>query len=194
MTAKSRFVPSTESDLRRAVLAYVADKRAALLEFLRVLKPGGRISIAEPVFQEEAFNAIALGMLLDLHSAPQDPVLPLMHRWKSAQFPNTPEKLAASPIANYSERDLLAFVQDVGFVEIHMELHVDVRRYQGMSWETFIASSPHPWAPTLNVILQEQFSAEERVCFENAVRPTVETGPSAAIDRIVYLSASKPPA
>src|SRR5882724_11352423 len=32
----------------RAVLAYVADKPAAMAEFYRVLKPGGRISISEP--------------------------------------------------------------------------------------------------------------------------------------------------
>lgn len=185
-------VASVDVVTTRAVLAYVHDKCAALREFHRILKPGGRISIAEPVLQEDAFNAIALKRLLDSQSAPQDPILALVSRWKSAQFPDTPEKLASSPIANYSERDLLGFVQDCGFVEIHMELHVDVRRYQGMSWETFIESSPHPWAPTLSVILQKQFSADERVRFEQALRPAVEAGPSAAIDRIAYLSASKP--
>ena len=176
----------------RAVLAYVHDKCAALREFHRVLKPGGRISIAEPILQEDAFNAISLRRLLDSQTAAPDPVLTLVHRWKAAQFPDTPEKLAASPIANYSERDLLGFVQDCGFVEIHMELHVDVRREQGVSWATFIGSSPHPWAPTLDIILQEQFTSEERVRFEQALRPAVEAGSSAATDRIVYLTASKP--
>lgn len=90
------------------------------------------------------------------------------------------------------ERELLDFVQDCGFVEMHMELHVDVRRYQGMPWETFIGSSPHPWAPTLRAVLQQQFSADEQVRFEQALRPAVEAGPSAAIDRIVHFSASKP--
>jgi arsenite methyltransferase len=176
----------------RAVLAYVHDKCAALREFHRILKPGGRISIAEPILQEDAFNAIALKRLLDSQSGSHDPVLTLIHRWKAAQFPDTPEKLAASPIANYSERDLLEFVQECGFVDIHLELHVDVRRYPGMSWDTFVKSSPHPWAPTLGVILQEQFTPEERLRLERALRPAVEAGPSAATDRVVYLSASKP--
>ena len=173
------------------MLAYVDDKRAALDEFRRVLKPGGRISIVEPIMQEDAFNAIALTRLLENQAEPKDSVLSLIHRWKAAQFPDATEKLADSPIANYSERDLLSIVQDCGFVEIHMELHVDVRRYDGIPWETFIGSSPHPWAPTLRAILQERFTAEERLMFEQALRPAVEAGPSTATDRSVYLSARK---
>lgn len=44
----------------RSVLAYVCDKKAALDEFRRVLKPGGRISLMEPILQDEAFYARAL--------------------------------------------------------------------------------------------------------------------------------------
>jgi arsenite methyltransferase len=44
----------------RAVLAYVADKKAALRECCRVLKPGGRLSIAEPILQDDAFYTTAL--------------------------------------------------------------------------------------------------------------------------------------
>ena len=175
----------------RATLAYVGDKRAALGEFRRVLKPGGHLSIVEPLMQEDAFNAIALRRLLEHESGPKDLVLSLVHRWKAAQFPDTTEKLADSPIANYSERDLLALVQDCGFVEIHMELHVDVRQYDGVPWDTFIGSSPHPWAPTLRVILEEQFSPEERREFEQALRPGVEAGSFMATERSVYFSARK---
>jgi arsenite methyltransferase len=44
----------------RAVLAYVADRAAALREFYRVLKSGGRISLAEPIFRDQAAEAIQL--------------------------------------------------------------------------------------------------------------------------------------
>ena len=40
----------------RSVLTYVPDKRAAVSEFHRVLKPGGRVSIAEPIFQDQALE------------------------------------------------------------------------------------------------------------------------------------------
>jgi arsenite methyltransferase len=177
----------------RAVLAYVADKSAALREFHRVLKPGGRISIAEPIFRDEAVAACALKKMVDTQPPEsQDRFLPLLHRWKAAQFPDTEEKISKSPIANYSERDLLRFVQGAGFAEIHLELHIDVLPSIVTSWDVFLGSSPHPWAPPLSVILAEQFTSEERQLFEQILRPTLEGRQSVAIDRIAYLTARKP--
>ena len=177
----------------RAVLAYVGDKCAALREFHRILRPGGRVSIAEPILQDDAFDTIALKRMVDARgSTSEDDVLSLIHRWKARQFPDTPEKLAQSPIANYSERDLLGYFRDAGFVEIHLELHINVGRADGIPWETFLRGSPHPWAPTLGAILQAEFTPSEKQVLENALRPTVEAGSATAIDRIVYLRATKP--
>jgi arsenite methyltransferase len=62
----------------RAVLAYVADKKAALGEFLRILKPGGRLSIAEPILQDDAFYARALRRRVEDQSQPVDRFLTLL--------------------------------------------------------------------------------------------------------------------
>lgn len=177
----------------RAVLAYVSDKKRALREFLRVLKPGGRISLAEPIFQDDAFSTRALKSLLERRPAEAlHPLMPLLHRWKTAQFPDTEEKIRKSPIANYSERDLIRIAQAVGFGELHLELHIDVIRSPIPSWEAFLKSSPHPLAPPLSLILAEQFSAEERQLFEAIMRPVVEDPRTVATDRIAYLTARKP--
>jgi arsenite methyltransferase len=177
----------------RAVLAYVADKNAALREFYRVLKPGGRISIAEPVLQDEAFYVRALRRRIEQQgSSAHDGFLALLHRWKAAQFPDTEEKFAKSPIVNYSERDLLNFVRGCGFAEIHLQLNIDVMPSLITSWKVFLGTSPHPWAPPLSRILAEQFTAEERQFFEEIVRPTVESGQNVDTDRIAYLEAKKP--
>jgi hypothetical protein len=120
--------------------------------------------------------------------------MPLLHRWKAAQFPDTREKMSKSPITNYSERDLLRLVEDSGFADIHLELHIDVRPSRITSWEVFLDCSPHPWAPPPRVILAEQFSAEERQIFERVLRPSVEAGRSLTTDRIVFLTARKPSA
>jgi ubiquinone/menaquinone biosynthesis C-methylase UbiE len=179
----------------RAVLAYVADKNTALREFYRVLRPGGRISIAEPILQDEAFFARALRKRLDAEGPrPQDRFLTLLHRWKAAQFPDTEEQCAKSPIVNYSERDLLNFVYGAGFADIHLQLNIDVTPSLITSWDVFLGSSPHPWAPSLSDILAAQFTPEERQFFEQIMRPIVESGKNQTTDRMVYLNAKRPAA
>jgi SAM-dependent methyltransferase len=183
---------SVDVVVTRAVLAYVTNKKAALREFYRILKPGGRISIAEPILQDEAFYARALRRRVEDQSQPADRFLTLLHRWKAAQFPDTEEACAKSPIANYSERDFLNIVRESGFVEIHLQLHIDMVPSLITSWDVFLGHSPHPWAPSLTQILTEQFTAEERQFFEQMVRPTVESGQNVATERIVYLQAMRP--
>jgi arsenite methyltransferase len=183
---------SVDAVTSRAVLAYVADKRAALREFHRVLKAGGRLSIAEPLLQDDAFHARALRNRIEDRSRPVDRFITLLHRWKSAQFPDTEEAAAKSPIVNYSERDLLNMVGDAGFTEIHLQLHIDVVPSAVMSWDVFVGTSPHPWAPSLKQILAERFTAEEAEFFESVVRPTVESGKSMSTTRVIYLQAQRP--
>jgi arsenite methyltransferase len=176
----------------RAVLAYVTDKAAALGEFFRILKPGGRLSIAEPILQDDAFYARALRRRIENQSRQADLFLPLLHRWKAAQFPDTEEACAKSPIANYSERDLLNMVRAAAFAEIHLQLHIDVVSSLITSWDVFLEHSPHPWAPSLKQILAEQFTSAERQLFEQMVRPTVESGKNVTTDRAMYLQAQRP--
>jgi arsenite methyltransferase len=183
---------SVDALTTRAVLVYVANKAAALAEFHRVLKPGGRISLAEPIFQDEAFVACTLKKMVESPgTGTQDPFLPLLYRWKAAQFPDTPEKLAASPIANFSERTLFESIRVCGFTNIHLELHMDLQPSIIPSWKIFVESAPHPWAPTLGAILAEHFSPEERQTFEKTMRPLVESGQALSVGRIAYLRAEK---
>ena len=119
-------------------------------------------------------------------------ILHLVHRWHAAQYPDTDEGIGSSPIANYTERDLLRLAQAAGFGELHLELHISVTNTYRKTWEVFIDSSPHPLAPSLRTILEERFTAEERRLFEAAVRPMVESAEFAETDRMVYLTALKP--
>jgi len=177
----------------RSVLAYVTDKRAALREFHRILKPGGRLSIAEPIMRDDAFETIALKKAIDAQPLEsRDPFLPLLHRWKAAAYPDTEEQAALRPITNYSERDLVRFACGSGFTEIHLEFHIDIFRSKITCWDVFVGIALHPWAPPLSTILTTQFSLKERELFEQALRPIVEAGQFITIERIAYLSARKP--
>jgi ubiquinone/menaquinone biosynthesis C-methylase UbiE len=184
---------SVDVVVTRSVLAYVADKTAALREFHRILKPGGRISLAEPVFMDEALAASAIRTVIE--SKPPEGVSPfmtLLHRWKAAQYPDTEEKIRSSPIVNYSERDVIQFAKSAGFPELHLELHIDTFPSVVRSWDVFINSSPHPLAPPLAAIMAEHFTAEERQLFERSMRPLVEDPKGISTDRMLYLTANKP--
>jgi arsenite methyltransferase len=181
---------SVDAITSRAALAYVPDKIAAIQEFARILKPGGRISLAEPIFQDEAFEAYALRAMLE-QGGERDVVRPLMHRWKAAQFPDTPEAIAANSLTNFSERSLFALLRGNGFCPLHLELHVDLSPALISSWDTFINTAPHTLAPTLKRILAERFNARERALFEAAMRPQVESGGAPSVSRIAYLSGTK---
>ncbi|MFM0732671.1 class I SAM-dependent methyltransferase [Paraburkholderia sediminicola] len=184
---------SVDAVTTRAVLAYVPDKIAAMREFHRILRPGGRLSIAEPILRDDAFEASSLKKIVDaLPQESGDQFFHLLHRWKAAQFPDTDERIAANPITNFGERDLVRFALDAGFTEVHMEFHIDVGPSGVASWEILLGTSPHPLAPTLGTILSEQFTAEERLFFEQVFRPQVEGRRLATADRTAYLTATKP--
>ena len=186
---------SVDAVTLRAVLAYVPDKLAAIGEVFRILRPGGRLSIAEPIFQDDALEAAALRRMLKDPGQPAAAnagFLAVLHRWKAAQFPDTPDGIAANPLTSHSERDLWRLIQAKGFGTLHMELHVDLRPALSRSWAAFLDSSPHPFAPSLGRILGEQCSAEESRIFEDMMRPSVEAGQALSTDRVVYLTAQKP--
>lgn len=175
----------------RSVLAYVTDKKKAMQEFHRVLKPGGRISIAEPVMRDEAMANIALQCLPSPPEHGLDEFMRLLYRWKATQLPDTLEKIEACSMTNYSERDLVRYAQDSNFTDIHMELHVDVRSAKKVSWDVFCGSTPHPLAPSLRSILKEQFTKRERDAFEAILRPVIEAYGIVAHERMAYLQAVK---
>ena len=184
---------SVDVVVTRAVLAYVDDKIAALKEFHRILKPGGRISHAEPVLRDDALMASVLRTLVDNQfqsAGVADTFTKLMHIWRSSQFPDTPDAIAANPLTNYTERDLVQWATACGFKDVHMELHIDVKPSL-LDWETFLEVTPHPFAPSLGTIMREKFTLEERLLFEQVMRPALESDTATSNYRVAYLSAQK---
>ncbi|MCP3714590.1 class I SAM-dependent methyltransferase [Paraburkholderia sp. CNPSo 3281] len=121
----------------------------------------------------------------------EDPFSPLLLRCRAAQFPDT-EKARSLPITNYGERDLVRFAIDAGFTDIHLELHIEVRTEDSLPWETFLRTSPHPLAPSLEEVFEKESTRDERAYLEVRMRAIFESGAQLGAERIAYLTAKRP--
>lgn len=164
----------------RSVLAYVGPKHRAFAEFARVLKPGGRISLYEPVNRllypepKDRFFGYEIALVQDL-----------VERINLAYTAR--QSLGHDPMFDYDERDLLAFAADADFGERHLELHMDVRPHLPQRWETFTQTSVNPLAPTLEEAMGEALSPEESERFTAHLRPLVERGDGTFAVAVAYL-------
>lgn len=168
----------------RSVLAYVAPKQRAFAEFSRVLRPGGRISLYEPVNRH-------------VHPGPADrldgydvsPVRDLADKLKALFERRQPPE--TDPMFDFDERDLLAFAEQAGFGERHLELRVDVRPHAPTDWNVFARSAPNPLALTLEEAMAEVLTPAEAEAFSGHLRPLVERGDGTFTTAVAYVWAVK---
>jgi ubiquinone/menaquinone biosynthesis C-methylase UbiE len=168
----------------RSVLAYVKNKAAAFREFFRVLKPGGRISLYEPVNRHILSEPDDLFFGYDVQA-----IQPLAVRLNAAYEARQP--LSDDPMFDYDERDLLQFAADAGFNERHLELRHDVMPQEPTEWDVFASVSPNPLAPTLAEAMRETLTLSEQNQFTAHLRPLVEQGKGTFAVATVYLWGSK---
>ena len=151
----------------RSVLMYLADKRAAFAEIARVLRPGGRLSIFEPVNSFLAGRNAHQFLGLDL-----SPMADLAAKVLSAY---TGESL----ILNFDERDLLAWTEAAGFTSIEMDYRAQVDVPMDAApgdWETLRRTAPNPLAPTYQEAMAATLTAAERDRLEDFVRAQFAAG------------------
>jgi arsenite methyltransferase len=155
---------SVDAVTSRSVLIYVKDKRRAFAEFFRVLRPGGRISLFEPI------NRFGAG-----HSSwDAGPVQELRDRVRAVYEAIQP--LDSDPMLDFDERDLLALAEAAGFREIHLEYRADIEPVEPRQWQTVLHSSGNPRIPTLAEAMAQVLTPEEAAQYEAYLRPIVEGG------------------
>ncbi len=203
--ARCRFVWLADGDLgvipaasldavcTRSALAYVPDKHRMLTQFHRVLRPGGMLSLAEPIFRDDALMCCAERAVLDGPQAAElPPLLRLLHDWRARQFPDTAEAVADCPHCNFSERDLFAWVMQAGFAQPHLELHIDAGPPLAPDWDSFTRHTPHPFATSLRDVLDWECAPEQGAALEGLLREQWEQGAMSSVDRMAYLHARRP--
>jgi arsenite methyltransferase len=180
-------VPGASVDVvtTRSVLIYVKDKAAALREFHRVLRPGGRVSLSEPI------NVLMSPCDPDQFFGYDARPVKAMTAKVEALFESI-QPPGVDPMLDFDDRDLVGHAVDAGFPEVDLELRVSVKdTKEPVPWERFLRMSGNPLMPPLAEALGQVLSPQEFTEFTDHLRPLVEAGTGRERKAIAYLTAVK---
>ena len=143
----------------RSVLMYVRDKPACLRSLHRVLRPGGRLSLFEPVNRFGSPEPPDRLWTFDVSG-----VRELADRVAAAARADRP---ADDPILDFDERDLLAAAEAAGFVELSLayEARVGTDLRFGLTRVPIgemLGIAPNPTARTYGEVLDRALDPAER--------------------------------
>jgi arsenite methyltransferase len=167
----------------KSVLIHVKDKGSALREFCRVLRPGGRISVFEPinVLMRDPDRFFGYDIT---------PVRPLAAKvqalYESIQPPGD------DPMLDFDDRDLVRHAEQAGFAEIGLELRVSVKNEkQPVPWERVLHMAGNPRMPPFGEALARVLSPQEITELTAYLRPLIESGAGQERNAAAYLTATK---
>lgn len=168
----------------RSVLIYVSAKRRTFAEFFRALRPGGRLSMLEPINRR-------------MFPEPQD----LFWGWNVSSVMELRDRVVAEfarsaapesqAMLDFDENDLVRLAQEVGFQPVELNLHISVARPPQRTWQRLLHSSPNPLAPTLLEAVSASLDTRESTVFLNALRASVEAGIGRNHLAVAYLRARR---
>jgi ubiquinone/menaquinone biosynthesis C-methylase UbiE len=168
----------------RSVLIYVMDKAKAFVEFARVLKPGGRLSIFEPI---NNYFPISADEFWGYESKPVSDLVRKVYEREGWTASNH----ADDPMMNFTDKDLVRYAEEAGFAEIGLELKVEVKPSTWVvDWDRLLNTSPNPNAHTVGEALEGALTTDERERLAAHVRPLVDAGRAVWRSAEAYLTAS----
>ena len=170
----------------RSVLIYVPEKQRALTELHRVLVPGGRLSLFEPLnsygFPEPAETFFGIRLPNELR--------PLADRvkdvWRTIDLP------AYNAMHDWDERDLVGWVETAGFRLIEYDVRFVVKPLEPVAdFDVRWRRAGNPLVPSLKEALEQTLDAAELDRFIAWLRPRVEGGDGVERSASGYLVAVK---
>lgn len=176
----------------RSVLIYVTEKKKAFEEFFRVLRPGGRISIFEPINRFGLEERRATYGFRNIRGVEE-----LLAKVVAEVDRTEQDAGGLDPMIGFDERDLLSLAEAAGFIDLRLSLVAEVTTepmWQTREWDVFANSSPNPLAPTLREAMDAALTPEEADRFTAVLRPQVERGEGSTRFARAFLFGRKPTA
>lgn len=171
----------------RSVLIYVARKREAFAEFFRVLRPGGRLSIFEPINRFTATEAAEELFGLDIA-----PVADLAAKIR-ALFTGPAE---VRSMVDFDERDLLRWAREAGFAPLELDYRAEIDVPDPLptnDWDVLKRMAPNPLAPTFEEAIAQALTDQQRERFEGHLRAAFAAGtPTRRTVATAYLRGMRP--
>jgi arsenite methyltransferase len=174
----------------RSVVIYVEEKQRAFETFHRVLRPGGRLSMFEPINRFTFPDPEGSYLGFDL-----TPVAGLVRRVKNAY--DRLSEGADKTLVDFDERDLITFADHAGFRKVELTYEASVEHGGGahwgseLDWDTFIRIAPNPLAPSLAETIDDALSPVEAKRFVSHLRPLFEGKKGTSRSAVTYLRATK---
>lgn len=169
----------------RSVLIYVSDKPAAFAAFRRVLRPGGRLSLFEPInrvmYPEPAGR---------FHGYDLSPIRGLVDKVNAA-FGDT-DSANEEAMMGFDDRDLADLAQHAGFASVHVECHIDIAPglMRPSSLQALLDGAPNPNAPTVQEAISASLTANEQRRFVDELSRVFATTEPVRKLAIAYMTAS----
>jgi arsenite methyltransferase len=138
---------SVDAVVTRSVLIYVDDKAEAAREFARVLCPGGRVSLFEPL------NRRNLLLTETVDFSPLGDLGDRLRTWNEALYATSDD-----PMLNFDESDLEQFFADAGLADVQVELGADEHSIPG---ERYLNQVGAPGRPTVLERWRSAFAADD---------------------------------
>ncbi|MFG3558405.1 class I SAM-dependent methyltransferase [Micromonospora sp. NPDC047557] len=172
----------------RSVLIYSDRKAAAFAEFFRVLRPGGRMSLFEPI------NGFAERLRPDdLFGLGNSPVNDLIAKVSDVYRSTTAE--TTRPMMDFDERDLVDWAVSAGFeaVELSYRAQVDVPADPIGDWEALKRVAPNPLVPTYGEAIAAALTDDDRERLDTYMTALAAAGtPTRRTMATVFLRARRP--
>lgn len=197
---RARFVVSRAEDLgsvadasvdvviTRAVLLFVADKRAACSAMHRVLRRGGRMVLREPLSRLMFPEPDERLWGYDLRST-----LDLVAKVKAALSALADPTFRAA-MMDFDDRDLVRLAVNAGFERVHAECHI-VTEPGGLiragSARAMLELALDPTSPTLGEAVEASLTENEQRRFVAELDEAISAGTATRRTAFVYVRADK---